>query len=351
MMFYNELRNEQARQIIDVEQVFSAYRTARTELEERFAGGMSWKEINGSTYLYRKVKGVSRSLGPKSEETNRAYASFHEGRERLRERVQRLVQRLDEMAPVNRALGIGRVPGVCARVLRQLDGGGLMGRAIDVVGTNALFAYERMAGVQVESGLLATGDVDLLFDARRKLKLTGDGMSSEGLLGLLRKADKSFASMGRRSYRAVNADGFMVDLIKPTPRDRFSTVGPASIGGGEDLHAVEIEGLAWLVNSPKHEVVVIDDRGYPLEMSVPDPRTFAMHKAWLSTRDDREPIKKKRDEGQARLVAQIVTERLPNLKFDSADLSAVPLPMRRAAEALLPKPDEEEDDHRMEPKW
>lgn len=352
-MPYNELRNDQVRQIIDVQQVFEAYRAARSELDARFAGSMSWKTISGGTYLYRKVDGSNRSLGAKSPETEQAYQSFQEGRARQRDRVQNLARRLDELAPVNRALGIGRMPSVSARVVRLLDGSGLLGRAINIVGTNALYAYERMAGVQVDSGLMATGDVDLLLDSRSRLKLAAPEISSEGLLGLLRKADSSFSPMGRKSYRAVNKDGFMVDLIKPAPKDRFSTAGRTSIGGDEDLHAVEIEGLAWLVNSPKQRAIVIDDRGYPLEMSVPDPRAFALHKAWLASREDREPAKRQRDEGQAKLVAQIVTDRLPNLRFDADDLSALPSAIRRAAESILPDAIETEDEEevRYEPKW
>lgn len=352
-MSYNELRNDQIRQMVDVQQVFEAYQSGRSELDARFPGSMTWKTISGGTYLYRKVGGSNRSLGPKSPETEQAYASFHEGRQRQRERVQALVKRIDELAPVNRALGIGRMPSVSARVLRHLDNAGLLGRAINIVGTNALYAFERIAGVQIDSGLVATGDVDLLLDSRTRLKLTAPEMSSDGLLGLLRKADSSFEPMGRRSYRAVNKDGFMVDLIRPVPKDRLTTSGVSSFGGDDDLHAVEIEGLSWLVNSPKHRAVVIDDRGYPLEMSVPDPRAFAIHKAWLATREDREPAKRQRDGGQAKLVARMVADRLPNLRFDADDLSALPMPMRLAARNLLSHADdgEDEDEFRLEPRW
>ncbi|GJE71080.1 GSU2403 family nucleotidyltransferase fold protein [Methylorubrum podarium] len=349
-MLFSDLRNEQIRQTIDAEQVFSGYRSARGELDTRFAGSMSWKSIAGGTYLYRKVHGASRSLGPKSPETEQIYESFQSGRTRQRDLVRGLATRLDEMAPVNRALGIGRVPLVSARVLRQLDGSGLLGRAIHVVGTNALYAYERMAGIRIDSGLVATGDVDLLLDARRTLKIAAPGLSSEGLLGLLRKADTSFSLMGRRSFRAVNRDGFMVDLIKPSPRDRLTDADRASLGGDDDLHAVEIEGLAWLVNSPKQRVVVIDDRGYPLIMAVPDPRAFALHKAWLAGREDRELGKRQRDAAQAKLVAGMVAERLPHLRFDADDLSALPVALRRAAANLRSEPDDGEDG-RLEPGW
>ena len=352
MKLYNDLRHEQARQIVDAEQIFSTYEAARKEIDARFAGSMSWKQINGTTYLYRKVKGANKSLGVRSEHTEASHRAFHEGRERVRERLRKLTKRLDEMAPVNRALGIGRVPATCARILRRIGAAGLMGDAIDVVGTNALFGYERLCGIQVESGLLATGDVDLLFDARSRLRLASHDVRSEGLLGLLRKVDGSFARLGRGSFRAVNDDGFMVDLIKPMPKDRMSASGRVRIGGEGDLEAIEIEGLAWLVNSPKRDVVVLDDRGYPLRISVPDPRSFAIHKAWLSSRDDRDAVKRKRDAGQARLVAEIVTERLPDLAFDGSDLSAMPMAMRQAAESLFQVRTKADDDSsRLEPDW
>ncbi len=352
MISFSDLRNEQSRQTIDVEQVFETYQAARSEFDSRYAGSMSWKTINGGVYLYRKVHRSNYSLGVQSPETENTHRAFHESRGRLKDRIVRLAGRLDEMAPVNRALGIGRVPAINARIMRRLASAGLMGSALDIVGTNALYAYERMCGVQVESGLLATGDIDLLFDSRSTLKLVSDDLRSEGLMGLLRKVDASFVPAGRGSFRAVNDRGFIVDLITPMPRDRFSDAGRSGIGDAEDLRAVEIEGLAWLVNSPKHAVVVIDERGYPLKMSVPDPRSFALHKAWLSSRDDRDPIKRRRDGGQARLVAEIVTERMPHLAFDGHDLSAMPLAMRQAARDILPMKDGSDDDvSRVEPNW
>ena len=336
-MYHSDLRHEQARQIIDVEQVYEAHSSARVEHGSRFAGSMSWKQVNGRTYLYRKVKESNRSLGPESEATKAIHAAFHSGRDRIRHRLSGLALRLDQMAPVNRALGIARMPTGGARVVRALATSGLMGNGIDIVGTNALFAYERLTAVQIESGLLATGDVDLLFDSRRNLKLISADLGPGGLLGLLRKADASFSMVGERSFRAVNAKGFMVDLIKPMPKTMLSTAERVSLGGGGDMQAVEIEGLKWLVNSPKHRVTVIDERGYPVDMSVPDPRCFAIHKAWLSSRMDREPVKRRRDAEQARLVAGLVNDRLPHLRFDAHDLTALPAAMCRSVEALLAK--------------
>ncbi len=118
----------------------------------------------------------------------------------------------------------------------------------------------------------------------------------------------------------------MVDLITP-PRDmRLAT--PISFAEG-DLVASEIPGLEWLMNSPKFEAVCIAEDGWPAKMVAPDPRAFAVHKKWLSTRFERDPIKKPRDADQSRLVKSIVTDYFPHLPFEDSALLAFPEELRR----------------------
>jgi hypothetical protein len=348
-----ELRSEQARQAIDAEQVFEAWRSARRERIDRFSGAMTWKRVSGRDYLYRKPSATWKSLGPRGPETERAYRSFHEGRSRLDERLAALSRRLDEMAPVNRALALGRVPLIAARVMRALDLAGLMGTLLEVVGTNALFVYERLAGVQIESGELATGDIDLLFDARSRLRIASrEGREPPSLIELLRKVDRSFAPTGHSSFPAVNRDGFMVDLITPMPRDRLRAPSRQWIGpSDDDLRAVEIEGLGWLANSPKVQATLLDSRGYPLQVTAPDPRAYALHKDWLARRPDRDPLKAGRDAAQARLVAQLVATRLRHLAVPSSDLSALPAVLRDAADRLFDVATSGRPVRRLEPGW
>src|SRR3546814_15460817 len=107
---------------------------------------------------------------------------------------------------------------------------------------------------------------------------------------MLRRVDTSFDVAGARSYRAVNRDSFMVDLIAPAPKDPVRPrTGRNRIGGDDDLIAAEIFGLAWLVNSPGFEPMSIGEDGFPVRLACPDPRAFALHTPWLSQRDDREP--------------------------------------------------------------
>lgn len=307
------LSNQQRLHLVNTEQLFENYREALGHAGSH-AYGMRWKTVRGVDYLFRESdrRGNGKLLGRRSAETEAILQAFAGGKAAAADRVAGIRVRLDEQARLNKALRLGRVPRVVARILRQLDAAGL-GEAFTVLGTQALYAYESAAGVQFLLELLASGDVDLLFDARRKITLVSGKLEGEGLLGLLKKADRSFQCIRKRGFRAANAGQFMVDLIiAPRPMQQAE---PVSFGA-DDLVAAEVPGLQWLINAPKLRVVAVDEDGWPVPLRVPDPRAFALHKAWLSGRADREPVKKPRDLAQARAVAAAVREHLPQLPFE-----------------------------------
>ena len=221
------------------------------------------------------------------------------------------------------------------RLLRSLDDNGLLGRTIRVLGTNALYAYEAVAGVRVDQGLTTTEDVDLLFDARARVSLIWDaGEDSNSLLRLLQRVDKSF-ERSPQGFRAVNRTGYLVDLIKPIPEPPWKSE-PDRIGDdADDLVAVGIEGLDWLCNAPAFEAVAIDERGEPLPIVTSDPRVFAAHKLWLSKRSDREPIKRRRDLEQARAVARLAADYLQHLPFRAEELQMLPRDVVAAAAPMF----------------
>jgi hypothetical protein len=231
-------------------------------------------------------------------------------------------------------MGIGRVPAIAAQILRLCDAQGLLGEQLLVLGTNAVYAYEALAGVQVQSGIVATSDIDLLYDARRHLSLAFKGFRTSGLVGLLRKVDKSFAPIKPRAFRASNRDGYLVDLIRPEAKDVFRDRRSTALTDlADDLEGAAIFGLDWLISSPRLEAVAIDERGYPVRMVVIDPRAFALHKVWVSMRPDREQVKAKRDLQQAETVATIAVRYL-QLPFDRPELKALPKALRDLAPKL-----------------
>ena len=88
-------------------------------------------------------------------------------------------------------------------------------------------------------------------DIRPKLTLVAEiDMDNDGLLGIIRKADRSFEPISPGGFRAVNRDGYMVDLIKSAPKQLFRKE-ICRMGGPSDMEAVEIRNLQWLISSPK----------------------------------------------------------------------------------------------------
>lgn len=322
---FNEMRGEQRRQIVDVEQVFASYRKALHQYghsyEGAYTGSMRWVKVGGKEYLYRTYNKVRRSLGPRSVETEKLKADYTRHRTRLRMRIASLEKRLEEMAPINNAMRLGRLPRTAARVLRELDRVGLLGKKLFVVGTNSLYAYEARAGVFLEGSVLATEDADLLVDARRNLRLALIDVRKEGIIGLLQKVDRTFTK--ERSYSAANDEGYRIDLICPQDADYIRAPSPRIGESTADIEPAPIEGLKWLLDAPKYDATVVAEDGLPVYLPCIDPRVYALHKLWLSRRQDREPTKRVRDVHQATIVAALCRTHL-GLDFAAKELSAMP---------------------------
>ncbi len=341
-MKFIELEDQQRLHLVESDQLLRAWIYAKDALQAyRYA--LRWVTRGDQRYLIRPTdaQGNSRSLGPESDKTHDILTEYQAGRMRARARYDNLSDRLIEQARMNRALRLGRLPQAAASILGALNTAGL-DREFLVVGTHAIFAYEAMAAVQVRPGALASDDLGLCFDARRPLQLVTKKLHSgqtKGLLGLLQKLDKTYEPMQEKGgFRAVNSNGFMVDLI--TPERPMKDNHPVTFGP-DDLVAAEVHNLHWLINAPKCQAVVIASNGRPVMMEVPDPRAFALHKAWLSQQTNREPIKRPRDKGQAKIVAAIVGQYLPQFPFSKDQLRYLSLDMLHlAVTTLAPEQDD-----------
>jgi len=321
-MNYVELTHRQSLEFTDSYQLFTAMQDAR-ERAGHYSGSMHWKSIKKRKYLYHMLDGYGKgkSLGVWSDDTQAIYDAFQRGKAESSERIKSIQKSLDEKAALNRAVGLNRVPLVAARIVRELDRRGLLGSRICVVGTHAIYAYEALAGGTIYRELLATADVDFLWDNRKAIEFSAES-DVYGFLPILKKADRSFERC-QQLYRAVNKDGFMADLIVAEPKSMLDSV-QNQMGDVYDLKASGIGSLRWLINSPKVEAVVIDSRGYPLRMVVPDPRSFAIHKLWLSKQPNRKADKARRDKEQALTVAALTMERLPQFSFSAKELKMFP---------------------------
>jgi len=286
-----------------------------SEKLSKYSGSMVWKKSNGKEYLYRirNRRGHGKSLGPRSEKTEIIYEQFISEKKDADERQQALKSEVNRQAKFCVAAEIARVPEIAANVRRVLQNEKGFDELL-IIGTHALYAYEMMAGVRIDSDMLATGDMDLLWDSRKKIKIAADAKVN-GILPILKKADKSFIRLDNKHYAAANKKGFLIELVKPLSNPLMK-VEPLSIGNENDLCAVEIEGLDWLINQPSVVVIVISENGFPVKWLVPDPRVYAVHKLWLAEREDRDPVKKQRDQQQGLLVLDIINNYLSSYRLN-----------------------------------
>lgn len=347
-MYYIELSDIQRRNMVDLRQVYESYSYADKEMSRRFSGSMSWKVSGGAEYLKRKINGVEKSLGRRSPETEAMYQAFMSGREEQKKRVSELASAMDAQAAISRAAGLGRVPLISARIIRELIRTGIDGSG-RVVGTNALFAYEALAGVHFKGGLVSTGDIDLLLDVRQRLRIVAEEKEAKMLIGILQKVDRSFEKIPGKPYRASNSAGFMVDIIRPQPRPAWNDEKHAKPLSEDDLSASPIEGLQWLLNSKRVEVIAVDEKGYPVPMACSDPRIWALHKVWLSNRKIRDPMKKQRDLNQAVAVAHLIADHLPQWHFYDNFINDLPAALKAGINMLDLK--NRDDGASTIPKW
>lgn len=326
---YTALNDEQRRTLSDAVALHEAQQSLRSEAAH-YRGGMAWKTVGEKDYLYRLESASKQvSLGPRSPETESLHERFHRGKAEVRAQMKTLDERVSLQSKYLVANRLGRLPTIAGGVIRCMIDGGY---AFRVVGTNALYAYETMAGVQFMRDTTATLDVDLLFDGRRRLRLAGErDATPQQLLSTIQQADATFRRV--QGFRAVNASGYMVDVITPT-RD-WQKANPHTRTATDDLQLVEIPHLEWLANAPAIPATVFTVSGKAISFDTIDPRFYAVFKVFLASEPSREPIKKQRDLSQALAVAALVNEHLPWLSFADPALQVFPASLRQQALALF----------------
>ena len=75
---------------------------------------MGWKSVGGREYLIKVLnrRGGTRSLGPRTVETEALYADFVAGKARAKEREASLAASVEELAGMARGVFLNRVPSI-----------------------------------------------------------------------------------------------------------------------------------------------------------------------------------------------------------------------------------------------
>lgn len=296
-----ELSENQSRQYLDAEALLRASIQAKREaLEVR--GSMIWREMRGVRYLIRtSATGAQKTIGVDSPERQAIYARFMERKQTGQTRVKTLSLRLTEQRKLNRVYRLGRTPNVVVRILQEFEKAGIADQFL-TVGTHALYAYESACGVMVGTEALATRDIDLLFDTRKSVAfLSAMKQLDTSLIGVLRKADRTFHVRHDQRQTAINDEGFEVDLIR---RDAsYGDPHPLRMTPDEgDLWAVQVSSGEKMLSSAKFEQMVVATSGDMAMMHTLHPLAFVSVKTRLANSLDREPLKRGKDLLQAQIV-------------------------------------------------
>jgi hypothetical protein len=300
-----ELEESQLRELVNSRTVWRAFVEAAAEARH-VRGSMVWKTQERRSYLIRKSpSGAQKSLGPRGAETEAIHDSFQQRKAKAQARLTAMKQRLEEQRKLNRVYRVGRTPRIVVRVLAALEAADLADKFI-VIGTHAMYAYETAAGVLVESGALATQDLDLLFDARKRLAFAATLSKSEerSLIGVLKKADSTFRVRRSQLHTAVNDDGFEVDIVRraAVPDDPH----PLRMSDDEnDFWAVQIDQGEKLASGRRFQHLVVASTGEMAMMRTVHPLDFIRLKLQLAQRPDRDPHKAPKDRLQAEVVQQL----------------------------------------------
>jgi hypothetical protein len=313
MPHFVELEEKQLRQLSDAQAAWRNFQQARKDAAE-VRGSMKWKTVNAGTYLIRvSATGSETSLGPQDADTQAMYDSFHRRKAPAEARLKAMKARLDEVRKLNRLYKIGRTPAVVVRSLAAIDDAGLSDQFL-TVGTHALYAYETAAGVRVESGAVATLDLDLLFDANKLRTFTSRLKKSDArsLINVFRKADPTFRVMRDQLQTAVNDDGFEIDIIR-----RQATEGdphPLRMSDDEDdFWAAQVDQSEKLASGRKFENLVVAANGEMATMRTLHPSDFVRLKAELSKRPGRDLLKAPKDRLQAMVAQELWDKYLQHL--------------------------------------
>jgi hypothetical protein len=309
-MDYLPLTDNVARQLIDSTTVFDEHRRVQAQAKP-YAGGLYWKKQGDYEYLVRTAAGKrQRRIGPRSAATEKTYAAFTARKQQFESRLKSLEAALEEAERLNKALKVGRVPAQVVTLLQTIEKTGL-GEHFIVVGTHALYAYEAAAGVRIVQGALATQDVDLLWDARRRMRFITDlGKLESSMLGVLQRADPTFQRKEGQNETAINAKGFEVDFLRRQPEG--DDPHPFRFSDDEgDLWPVQAVRASVLTTAQRFEHVVVSATGRMALMRTVAPATFVEFKRWMAKKaSHRAEAKRRRDLRQAEIVQKLMDEGL-----------------------------------------
>jgi hypothetical protein len=271
-----------------------AWKTYAPAMREKMAldGGMTWKSVNGAHYLCRyrpdpeTGKKKFTSLGRRSRETEAIYADFISRRDAARLTVMAGRDDIALAGRIAKAHNLARLPAKQAEILRAFWRSSL-DKHLTLFGGAALFAYEMQTDILTPAELTRDDDLIFLFDGSSEFTAADIGEAYEDATGA--KADSTRRN-GRLVFQSGDAPGVEI-LGRKFLLDRT-----------ENGDQADVLRDAFRMQVVRGLTVARDAQ--PVEITAPDPRTYALTAYVLGSDDD---VWAER----ARFAAALVRERGP----------------------------------------
>ncbi len=307
------------RAIIDLRDAYEATLEVWRALDQH-EGSMFWRNRGERQYLvHRLANRDERSIGPRSPETEQIHETFRARKHDIKQTIAATTPDLRRAAAVYVAMGLPVVDSWSAKLAQHLDRAGLLGGTVMVIGTNAMPAYQIEAQQRTGQRMHATRDFDLAWTSNVD---RGDFV----LWPTLREFAPDLSINVERPFQARTQARREIELS--------TAPSVMKAAAHEPFQTIAMPEQEWLLlGQPLRHVVTGLDRT-PTAISVPDPRYFALHKAWLAQKPERDPLKKPKDRSQAQRVWAWLQHDMPRFTLDEEFRSSVPVVLQQTMAQL-----------------
>jgi len=306
-----EYSDDQRKTYINSEMQYRSFLQKQIRYNKSFRFRMGWNKAQNKEYLFKECLDTKKrvSLGRKNEETLAIYEQFNRQKKELKASLRQSKELLLKNEKINKFTKISRVPNVLVNLFRRINELGLDDKVI-IIGTNSLYSYEAYCGVFIEEQHLATFDIDVFNKRDKKISFAlKEKLPQKTLRSILLDVDSSFKKSKEASYRFVNDDDIVVEIITPIFKNDLTN---DTFSGVINL---EINGIKWLNSSKLHKQMLIGLNGKCAFVTTIDPLEYAVYKKWLGKHERKDFMKKQRDIKQSQLVAKLLEAYVPTINL------------------------------------
>lgn len=309
MFNFISYNDNQRKQYINAEHTYLRYLEKYQHYHIHYKYSMFWER--NILVKKRSRNNKKEYIGKRSEKTEEIYEQFIRGKKESKEQLNIAKEELQIQEKFNKFYKLNRTPKALIKIFQKLNKLNMDDKII-VIGTNSIYAYESYCAIFVEEKHLATFDIDLLSRKDKKISfLMKEQFPNIKATQFIKEIDKSFEENPKVPYRFENKEGVIIEIINPTRK--HITIKDSFM----DIIGLDMEGMQWLESTKIFKSLIIGDNGEVAYLKTINPLDFAIYKLWLSSRIDREPIKRERDLKQSRLVTKLIEEYMLDIEIKS----------------------------------